>query len=136
MARWLVVVTLLSVTLGCGVSSDVSRQLGARCDSHEECDQLCLGPGEQFPGGMCSRACDQSQACPAGSACVDLLSGVCLYTCDTAADCQFLGSFPSSQLDGGVNDAGVGVDAATRFVWQCLDEPGHPDGQVRVCIGK
>jgi hypothetical protein len=102
----------LVLALGsCRVSSDVSRELGARCDGHDECNERCLSSAE-FPGGFCSLACDSDDDCPGDAACVDIDQGVCLYACADSSECEFLG-------------AG----------WQCEQESAHPEGEVMVCIG-
>lgn len=99
--------------LSCGVESEVSRELGARCDDSDECDDRCLR-GARYPDGLCSASCDDDGDCPSGATCVDLEGGVCLFDCDQIGDCEFLG-------------AG----------WQCLAEPerGSGDGaEITVCI--
>jgi len=96
---------------GCGVSSDVSRELGARCEELDECGDRCLA-GARFPGGFCSATCDDDGDCPDGAACADVDGGVCLFDCDGAAACEFLG-------------AG----------WSCESEPAAGGGEVMVCVG-
>lgn len=73
-------------------SSDVSREVGARCDVADDCDQLCLAPGTDYPGGFCSIACNTRSDCPSNSTCADLEAGVCLFSCASDADCGFLGA--------------------------------------------
>ena len=99
---------LLAAT-ACGLSADVSRELGARCDSHDECDERCIS---SYPGGFCSLSCDDDDDCPATSACVDVEAGVCLFTCELASDCEFLG--PG---------------------WSCQQVNQLPTGEVMACIG-
>lgn len=105
----LVVIAL--VLAGCA-DSEVSRQLGARCDDSSECDDRCLLPEDNWPGGMCTVSCDDDGDCPEDAACVED-DGACLYTCDDADDCRFLGT---------------GWTCGTR-----IGRPG-PDG-VMVCVG-
>jgi hypothetical protein len=52
-------------------------------------DQLCITPGQGAPGGYCTAACT-SNACPAGSACVQNGGGslFCLAKCLNAKDCR------------------------------------------------
>ena len=103
---------LLSTALIACVSSDVSRELGARCEDSDECDDRCL-TGTQFPDGMCTTTCDTSGDCPSAADCADLAGGVCLFACHDDADCEFLG-------------AG----------WRCLVQVEHgapPDTEVMVC---
>lgn len=102
---------LVMLVCACNASSDVSRQLGARCDNHDQCDGLCL-TGPTYPDGLCSLNCNTSSDCPGGAACVDTAQGVCLFTCSDNLECEFLG-------------AG----------WTCAVSPQLPDGQVNVCIG-
>jgi hypothetical protein len=71
--------------------SDVSRQVGARCDVTADCDQRCLTPGASYPGGFCTVACTTRADCPDATTCADLESGVCLFQCTTDPDCTFLG---------------------------------------------
>jgi len=107
------VAAVLAGAPGCGVDSEVSRELGARCDSLDECDDRCL-TGPRFPEGMCSRDCDDDDDCPAGASCAELEGGVCLYACRNHEGCAFLG-------------AG----------WRCLTEPergGEPGAGVMVCV--
>jgi hypothetical protein len=94
------------------VSSEVSRELGARCDAKEECAERCLPPGAEFPGGLCTRSCLADADCPAGAACADEEGGVCLFVCVVDGDCAFLG--------GG---------------WRCDGKDALPMGEARVCIG-
>lgn len=80
----------LAAIAGCQ-SSDVSRELGARCDRNSECDERCLAPSPEWPGGFCTISCDVNADCPSGSACVDEGgNGVCAFTCATDAGCVFL----------------------------------------------
>ena len=72
--------------------SDVSRELGARCNRASECDERCLGPGNTYPGGFCSIACANRDACPDDATCANIDGGVCLFTCARDADCAFLGN--------------------------------------------
>ena len=84
------VLSLTLVFVACSPSSNVGRDVGARCDSSDECDDRCLAP-EDFPGGFCSLSCDTAGDCPGGTACVDVEGGVCLFTCSDATGCEFLG---------------------------------------------
>jgi hypothetical protein len=93
------------------VSSDVSREIGARCDSRDECDDICLADPD-FPGGFCSVSCANHDDCPGGTQCVDIGQGVCLYECDASHTCDFLGTG-----------------------WECTTEDAVPDGEVTVCAG-
>jgi len=104
---------LLSIAaLGCG-SSDVSRELGARCTAMADCDERCLPPDSEFPDGFCTVSCLSDSDCPTDSVCVDVEGGVCLYSCAADAGCAFLG-------------AG----------WTCQGEDRQgEDVEVTVCIG-
>jgi hypothetical protein len=96
----------------CG-ENDVSRMIGARCDDSDECDERCLTPDDDYPGGLCTLSCDDDGDCPDGSACVEDDGGVCLFTCRSEAGCSFLG-------------AG----------WSCAEREGRPEGTVMVCRGE
>jgi hypothetical protein len=102
------------VTLGaCSVESAVTRAVGARCDTKAECDERCLPPGDEFPGGFCTLTCLRQGECPDGAACVDREGGICLHECEEPADCELLG--PG---------------------WQCSLVGAVPEQEVRVCIGE
>src|SRR6187397_2026943 len=73
------------------VSSDVSRELGARCDDKPECDERCLMPSMDYPDGFCSLSCADDDDCPSNSRCVADDGGVCLFVCGDDIDCEFLG---------------------------------------------
>ncbi|HUS32955.1 MAG TPA: hypothetical protein VMZ53_30845 [Kofleriaceae bacterium] len=81
----------LAVLAGCQ-SSDVSRGVGARCDQSSECDERCLLPSADWPGGFCTISCDSDADCPGDAACVDEDgSAICAFTCVTDPGCTFLG---------------------------------------------
>ena len=81
----------VALLVGCQ-SSDVSRELGARCDRNADCDERCLEPSAEWPGGFCTISCDGDADCPSDSACVDEGGGsVCAFTCMTDPQCAFLG---------------------------------------------
>jgi len=95
-------------------SSDVSRELGARCDVQADCDDRCLTPSTDWPGGFCTVTCDDDADCPSDSACIDEGNGgICAFTCRDDRYCEFLG-------------AG----------YTCKERDAHPDGmKVTVCRG-
>lgn len=101
----------LGIAAACTPGSDVSRQLGARCQAHDDCDDVCL-PDPEFPDGFCSVNCNGAIDCPGRSTCVAIGQGVCLYRCGEDAECEFLGSG-----------------------WQCVTTAGLPGGEVDVCAG-
>lgn len=89
--RHLVAIALVFAA-GCQ-SSDVSRAVGARCDTDRDCDDRCLGPSSDFPAGFCTLTCANDDDCPGDTACVDEEgTGVCLYLCQTDPGCAFLGN--------------------------------------------
>ncbi len=90
----------------------MSRTVGARCDLAAECDERCLPPGADWPGGFCTVSCDTSDDCPSESSCVASEDGVCLFRCAIDGDCAFLG-------------AG----------WACAELDLKPTGTVRACRG-
>lgn len=102
------------VVAACGVDSEVSRTVGARCDTKDDCQERCLVDAEDYPGGICSVSCLDVNDCPGDTACVDDQGGVCLFTCDSNADCEFMG--PG---------------------WQCAPRDALPasSGEVMVCRG-
>ncbi|MEJ7597330.1 MAG: hypothetical protein WKG01_05410 [Kofleriaceae bacterium] len=69
----------------------VSRQLGARCGTPDECDDRCLPASVDYPAGFCTVECDSSSECPGDAACVADEGGSCLFTCSDDDDCGFLG---------------------------------------------
>jgi hypothetical protein len=82
---------LIGVLVACAPSSDVSRLVGARCDSSEECDDRCLPDGAGYPGGLCTVVCNRDAECVDETSCVDREGGACLFTCTGDASCAFLG---------------------------------------------
>jgi hypothetical protein len=104
-------ILVLALATGCA-GSEVSRTIGARCDDSSECDDRCLAPSVEYPGGMCSVSCDDDGACPGDTRCVADDGGVCLYSCTVDRDCRFLG------LD-----------------WTCQARDDRAGGQVMVCRG-
>lgn len=103
---------LLALVAGCG-GSDVSRELGARCDDSSECDDKCLLPEDDWPGGLCTLSCDATDDCPTETVCIEEEGGVCLYLCDAVEDCRFLGQG-----------------------WTCQTQPSRPSNEgVMVCVG-
>ena len=88
-SMWLVVV--LAFAGACGGDDGVSRTLGARCESSRDCDDRCLLPSNDYPGGICTLSCNRSDECPRDADCVDREGGVCLYQCVDDRDCTFLG---------------------------------------------
>lgn len=102
---------LVMLTVVACQSSEVDRNVGARCASTAECNQQCLGPSAAYPDGFCSIACTSTLDCPAGTLCVE--GGVCMFECGANTACEFLG-------------AG----------WTCQARAGHPTGKVNVCFGQ
>jgi hypothetical protein len=72
--------------------SDVSREVGARCDTQAECDGRCLAPGTDYPDGFCTIPCSDRSECPGDTTCADREGGVCLFECTADAGCAFLGT--------------------------------------------
>jgi hypothetical protein len=83
---------ILAIALAACQSSDVSRELGARCDSSDECDERCLLPGADWPGGFCTIHCETDVDCPSGAVCLEEEGGVCAFACGLDAECGFLGT--------------------------------------------
>lgn len=62
--------------------------VGTGCGADVDCGDgyFCA---TNTPGGYCSRLCDHTRPCPAGSDCISQgSSSVCLATCDGPADCR------------------------------------------------
>jgi hypothetical protein len=111
--RWAFVLGACGMLVGgCGGEA-VSRAVGARCDLDRECDERCLAPGADYPGGFCTVSCDTTPDCPGDAVCADLEGGVCLFNCVGDADCGFLG---------------------TAWTCQVVDRRPGP-GTVKVCRG-
>ncbi len=106
-------VVALAAIMGCG-GGGVSREVGARCSGSRDCADRCLGPSNDYPEGFCSVTCANEGDCPSDTDCVDQEGGVCLFSCDSTADCDFLG--PS---------------------WICREENlrSDPNQKVGVCLG-
>jgi hypothetical protein len=102
--RALALAAVAVVALGACQSSDVSRELGARCTQTHDCDERCLVPAADYPGGFCTSSCTDKRECPDGATCADRDDGVCLYTCTADPDCAFLGAgwaCKDADLEGG-----------------------------------
>jgi hypothetical protein len=84
-------VALVLALVGCQ-SDDVSRKLGARCDVTADCDQKCLTPSGDWPGGFCTTSCTADSECGDSERCIDEDGGVCVFACVANGDCTFLGS--------------------------------------------
>ncbi len=98
---------VLALVVGCQ-DSDVSRELGARCDFSSECDERCLAPGADWPGGFCTVSCDTDADCPDDAACIeDGGAGVCAFRCANDTSCLFLGEgYTCKERDGRATGSG------------------------------
>ena len=85
-------IALVWIALAACQGSDVSRSLGARCDLSSECDEKCLTPGTDWPGGFCTTICDTDAGCPSDALCIEEQGGVCAFSCSSDANCAFLGA--------------------------------------------
>jgi len=103
----------IALAAACG-DDGVSRAVGARCEAARDCDERCLEPSNDSPGGFCTLSCESSEACPSGAACTDREGGVCLFTCAVLDDCAFLGP-----------------------EWTCREQDLRADQgiKVKVCLG-
>ncbi|RAL22219.1 hypothetical protein DL240_10220 [Lujinxingia litoralis] len=63
--------------------------VGGECRDDIDCDpgSTCKR-GDDYPYGMCVRACDRHEDCPMNTACVDRSGGICLPTCMDRYDCR------------------------------------------------
>ncbi len=93
MPRPLFIEVALALALAACQDTNVSRAVGARCDRSADCDDRCLTPSGDWPGGFCTLDCDRDDDCPSDTACVrEDTGGVCAYTCATDPGCEFLGA--------------------------------------------
>lgn len=107
------IIAIVGALLAACQHSDVSRQVGARCDTSDECDERCLAPGSDYPGGFCTIACDRRTDCPSDTTCADRDGGICLFECAADLGCAFLGAS-----------------------WRCTDADLRGGGiKVKVCSG-
>ncbi len=83
---------VLLVVAGCSSDDEVSRELGARCDTSSDCDDRCLPPETDYPGGFCTVSCIATNECPSSSSCADRDGGICLFDCADDRACAFLGA--------------------------------------------
>jgi hypothetical protein len=91
---------LVGALLAACTSSDVSRRIGARCETSDDCDQRCLPSGIDYPGGFCSITCASKDDCPGDTTCGDVDGGVCLFECAADGQCAFLGAdWKCTQVD-------------------------------------
>lgn len=81
---------LCVLSAGCA-SPEVSRSLGAQCESRGECAERCER-GPEYPDGICTTACETDSDCPSSASCVDEQGGICLFACEVDPDCEFLGT--------------------------------------------
>lgn len=88
-------------------SSDVSRELGARCDASDDCDDRCLPPSADWPDGFCTTRCETDNDCESGAACLEEEGGVCAFTCGIDIECGFLGSGYACKERGARGGAGT-----------------------------
>jgi hypothetical protein len=79
---------VLLALVGCQ-SSDVSRDVGARCDNKDDCNERCLA---DWTGGFCTITCDDALDCPGDAKCIAEQGGVCAFSCAGNGDCAFLGA--------------------------------------------
>jgi hypothetical protein len=106
-------IALAGLLVACGVQSDVSRSVGARCDVNDDCDGRCLLPSVDYPHGFCTLDCDDDSDCPGNAACVTTQGNVCLFRCDEQTDCEFIDEF-----------------------WMCLERPSAETSEPeQICIG-
>jgi hypothetical protein len=82
---------IFAIALAACQSSDVSRELGARCDRSNECDERCLVPSVDWPEGFCTIQCETDLDCPDLAACLEEEGGVCAFICGVDLECTFLG---------------------------------------------
>lgn len=64
--------------------------IGATCFDDRDCLSECAR-GDDFPGGFCTLSCRSDLDCTSDTLCADTHDGVCLFPCDSSAECGFLG---------------------------------------------
>ena len=82
---------ILLVLVGACQDSEVSRAVGARCVRAADCEDRCLAPSGDWPGGFCTLTCVDDRDGPGDAACIDDEGGVCAFLCETDPGCSFLG---------------------------------------------
>ena len=82
---------VLALALAACQQLDVSRDVGARCDLASDCNERCLTPSGDWPGGFCTIACETDLDCQSDAACLEEEGGVCAFLCVTDPGCAFLG---------------------------------------------
>jgi hypothetical protein len=107
------VVVIGAIAAACNNSSDVSRELGARCTQNTDCDDHCLS-GSAWPAGLCTTTCDSDEDCPDIAHCIAEDGGSCAFGCGSDADCAFLGS--------GYGCHAVAAEAGSAEVMVCRGE--------------
>jgi hypothetical protein len=117
-------VLVLVLLSSCKDDDDLTPELGARCQDSAMCASLCLPPSETVPEGLCTRACESDDDCPATAACAPAVGvQVCLFACRDDRDCDLL----EAGSEGGR--------------WSCQDiersgSAGTDGGSVLVCLGE
>lgn len=63
--------------------------VGSACAEQLDCanGSACLMDPDDFPNGMCAKACKTQADCPELSSCVDVNGGYCLLSCDAGTSC-------------------------------------------------
>jgi len=85
--------TSVLLLAGCGsTEATEAAPLGARCSKPSDCASGNCNLSGDFPGGLCTKACDRSSDCPANFACVSNSSGICMQACGAESDCASYGS--------------------------------------------
>lgn len=86
------ILVVIALAVAACQSSDVSRELGARCDVTADCDERCLLPSSDWPGGFCTIHCETDNDCPSDAACLEEEGGVCAFSCVADPGCAYLGA--------------------------------------------
>jgi hypothetical protein len=76
---------------GCGDDATPSggEPVGAACERDSDCQLDCVLPGDNWPGGLCTRWCGDDWSCPSGSQCVDLAGEIyCFAQCWSSDECR------------------------------------------------
>ena len=98
----------------------------ADCDSELQCSDDIGSVSGLFPGGYCSKSCQQDADCPATAVCGTVpgtTSGVCLQACQHISDCRFNANYACA--DASICNLSTDPDACQQmFGAESLCVPG------------
>ncbi len=86
----LLVASSLGLVFFVGCDDDVGNDgtlVGGPCRSNSDCEEYCETGGD-FPEGMCTVECRDSQDCPSDTWCIDKKGGICALYCEANDWCR------------------------------------------------